>query len=276
MPNSAMTVRIWGARGSIPCPGPSTLRYGGNTSCVEIMCGQHRLVFDAGSGLRMLGLHLAQQKAKADIDLFLSHCHIDHLIGLPFFTPAFEEGSRLRLWAGNVAAAGGVKAAVHKMMSYPLFPIEIEMAKGELAFNDFKAGDVLSPREGVIVRTAPLNHPGGAAGYRVEYSGRAVAYVTDTELNSSDDAALLALVKDADLLIIDATYTDAELKDHVGWGHSSWQQTVRLAEQAGVKKLCLYHHDPEHDDAEMDAIARMAAAARPGTIVASEGLVLDV
>src|SRR5664279_2152062 len=126
MPNPSMTVRIWGARGSIPCPGPDTVRYGGNTSCVEIACGDRTLVFDAGSGLRVLGNYMAHNNKIADIDLFLSHCHIDHLIGLPFFTPAFEKGSHVRLWAGNVKPAGGLKATVRKMMSYPLFPIEIE------------------------------------------------------------------------------------------------------------------------------------------------------
>ena len=277
MPKTSMTVRIWGARGSIPCPGPNTLNYGGNTSCVEVLCGDHVLVFDAGSGLRMLGNAMILEKRAADIDLFLSHCHIDHLIGLPFFTPAFEKGNRCRLWAGNVEAAGGLKETVRKLMSYPLFPIEVEMAQGELTFNDFDPGETLKPQPGVIVRTVDLNHPGGATGYRVEYDGRAIAYITDTELNDGDiDPQLIALAKSAALLIIDATYTNDELPQHVGWGHSSWQQAVRLADLAGVETLCLFHHDPEHDDATMDLIAEASRKARPGTIVAREGMTIDV
>jgi phosphoribosyl 1,2-cyclic phosphodiesterase len=272
-----MSVHFWGVRGSIPCPGPNILRYGGNTSCVEIQCGDHHLVFDAGSGLRMLGNAMDREDRIADIDLFLSHCHIDHLIGLPFFVPVFEKGSRLRLWAGNLKPAGGVKQTVRKLMSYPLFPIEIEMAQGKIEYTDFEPGESLKPRSGVVVHTAPLKHPGGATGYRVEYGGRAVAYITDTELNDDAiDPGVLALTKDAALLIVDATYTNAELPDHVGWGHASWQQAVKLANAAGVEKLCLFHHDPEHDDAEMDRIAAAADQARPGTIVAKEGLSIEI
>jgi phosphoribosyl 1,2-cyclic phosphodiesterase len=277
MANPSMTVRIWGARGSIPCPGPDTVRYGGNTSCVEITCGNRTLVFDAGSGLRLLGNQMMRDNKAADIDLFLSHCHIDHLIGLPFFAPLFEKDSRVRLWAGNVEPAGGLKETVRKMMSYPLFPIEMEMARGKIEFTDFEAGEVLSPQSGITIRTADLNHPGGAIGYRLEYAGKAVAYITDTELNEAAlDPAMLALAKDVALLIIDSTYTDDELPQHVGWGHSSWQQTVRFADAAGVKSLCLYHHDPEHDDATMDCISEASAKARAGTVVAREGMTIEI
>lgn len=274
---ATMSVRFWGVRGSIPCPGPNTVRYGGNTSCVEVRCGDHRLVFDAGSGLRALGLALADEEQTTDIDLFLSHCHIDHLIGLPFFVPAFVKGNRLRLWAGNLKAAGGVQETVRKLMSYPLFPIEIEAAQGKIEFNDFEPGAVLMPRPDVKVMTTPLNHPGGATGYRVEYGGRAMTYITDTELNADEmDPALLELARDASIVIIDTTYTDEELPEHVGWGHSSWQQAVRLANEAGVGKLFLFHHDPEHDDDEMDRIAASAAKARPGTVVAREGFSINI
>lgn len=274
---ATMSVRFWGVRGSIPCPGPNTVRYGGNTSCVEVRCGDNRLVFDAGSGLRVLGLALADEPEPTDVDLFLSHCHIDHLIGLPFFVPAFIKGNRLRIWAGNLKAAGGVQETVRKLMSYPLFPIEIEAAQGKIEFNDFEPGAVLTPRPGIKVMTTPLNHPGGATGYRVEYGGRAMAYITDTELNAGEvDPALLELARDASLVIIDTTYTDDELPEHVGWGHSSWQQAVRLANEAGVGKLFLFHHDPEHDDDEMDRIAAAAARMRPGTVVAKEGFSIDI
>ncbi|MBR2120558.1 MAG: MBL fold metallo-hydrolase [Afipia sp.] len=274
---TTMSVRFWGVRGSIPCPGPNTVRYGGNTSCVEVRCGDHRLVFDAGSGLRMLGLELAEEAEPTDIDLFLSHCHIDHLIGLPFFVPAFMAGNRLRLWAGNLKAAGGVQETVRKLMSYPLFPIELEAAHGKVEFTDFAPGDVLTPRPGIKVMTAALNHPGGATGYRVEFGGRAMAYITDTELSADEiDPALLELARDASIVVIDTTYTDEELPEHVGWGHSSWQQAVRLANEAGVGKLYLFHHDPEHDDDEMDRIAAAAAKARPGTVVAREGLSIEI
>lgn len=272
-----ISVRFWGVRGSIPCPGPDTVRYGGNTACVEVRCGEHLLVFDAGSGLRALGNALDLEHRSVDLDLFLSHAHVDHLIGLPFFLPALAAGSRMRLWAGSLAAAGGVERTVRKLMSEPLFPVGIEASQGEIAFTDFEPGAALRPRDGVTVRTAALNHPGGAVGYRVEYGGKAVAYITDTELiDGATDPALRMLARDAALVIIDATYTDEELPQHVGWGHSSWQQTVRLAEEAGAGRLCLFHHEPDHDDAQMDRIAEAAARVRPGTLAAREGQTIEI
>jgi phosphoribosyl 1,2-cyclic phosphodiesterase len=273
----AMSVRFWGVRGSIPCPGPDTVRYGGNTSCVEVRCGDQVLIFDAGTGVRPLGKALLAAGTVTDTDIFLSHCHIDHLIGLPFFAPLHTEGFRVRIWAGDLKPASPIEGAVRKMMSHPLLPIEVDIFKSNVEFRDFRAGETLHPRPGITLQTAPLNHPGGVTGYRIEFSGRSVAYLTDTEMaNGSVDPAILALAKSASLVIIDSTYTDAELPSHIGWGHSSWQQCVRLANAAGAQKLCLYHHDPDHDDAHMDAIAAAAGAARPGTIVAKEGLIIDL
>jgi phosphoribosyl 1,2-cyclic phosphodiesterase len=162
-------------------------------------------------------------------------------------------------------------------MSFPFFPLQVDAVHAELEFHDFRPGDAINPRPGVTLRTASLNHPGGAIGYRIEYGGQALAYVTDIELGDGPlDPALLALTKDAAVVILDTTYTEAELRSRAGWGHSSWQQGIRLANAAGAGRLCLFHHDPEHDDAFMDQIGGAAEKARPGTIVASEGLRLDL
>ncbi len=271
----SISVRFWGVRGSIPCPGPGTVRYGGNTSCVEVRCGEHLIIFDAGSGLRTLGAALNARDT--EIDLFLSHGHVDHMIGLPFFSPLMENGWRLRIWAGDLAATGGIKSAIGALMRFPLFPISVDAAQPDVTFHDFEHGEVLTPRDGIVVRTAKLNHPGGATGYRIDYAGKAICYITDNDLGAGPiDPALLAFAKDAQLVITDATYTDAELPDHIGWGHSSWQQAVRFADAAGVKTLCLFHHDPDHSDAVMDEIAANAVKARPGTLVAREGLSLEI
>ena len=273
----AMSVRFWGVRGSTTCPGPSTVRYGGSTSCVEIRCGDQLFIFDAGTGIRPLGNALTAAGTAVDTDIFLSHCHMDHLAGLPFFGPLHREGHRIRIWAGNLKPRCGVEDAVRKVMSFPLFPIEIDIIKSKFEFCDFRAGDTLNPRPGIVVRTAPLNHPGGATGYRIDYAGRSVAYLTDIELGGGAvDQAVLSLAKGASVVIIDATYTDEELPSYIGWGHSSWQQCVRLAKTAGAEKLCLFHHDPDHDDIIMDTIAADADAARPGTIVAKEGLCIEL
>ena len=274
---SSMVIRFWGVRGSIPCPGPDTARYGGNTPCVEISCGGRVLIFDAGTGIRALGQSLMQADKPTDTDIFFSHCHLDHVIGLPFYAPLFKAGSRVNLWAGHFEHQAGVEEAVRKVMSFPLFPIEVETFQAQLEFHDFSAGERLAPRPGITVKTMPLAHPGGATGYRVEYGGHSAAYLTDIELGDGpfDDGAM-TLAQGAGALIVDATYTDNELPTHQGWGHSSWQQVVRFADEAGAGKLCLFHHDPDHDDAFMDGMAAAAEKARPGTLVAHEGLTVEL
>jgi phosphoribosyl 1,2-cyclic phosphodiesterase len=270
-------VKFWGVRGSIACPGPGTARYGGNTPCLELRCGDRMLILDGGTGLRPLGDALLAANVTVDADLFLTHCHLDHVSGLPFFTPLFEKGHRLRIWAGNLLPKFNLEQALRTMMAPPLFPIEVESFKAKIEYHDFRAGETIKRGDGVTLRTAMLNHPDGSIGYRVEYAGRVLAYITDTELPAGKiDAGLLRLAQDADLLIFDTTYTEAEIAHRRGWGHSTWQDGVRLANAAGAKTFCLFHHDPSHDDAFMDAIAAEAKAARPNTIVAREGTTVDL
>jgi phosphoribosyl 1,2-cyclic phosphodiesterase len=274
---SSMLIRFWGVRGSIPCPGPGTARYGGNTPCVEMRCGDHVLIFDAGTGLRDLGQVLMEEGAARDTDIFFSHCHLDHFIGLPFFEPLSREGQRLHLWAGHLKPAVGIGDAVRQLMSFPLFPVGIESFPATIEFHDFCGGESLTPRPGVTLRTIPLGHPGGATGYRVDYAGHSAAYLTDLELGDGPfDEAVMALAKGADVVIMDATYTDAEIPAHLGWGHSSWRQVVKFADAAGVRTACLFHHDPAHDDAFMDRVAADAERLRPGTLVAREGLCIEL
>ena len=273
--NPDFTVRFWGVRGSIPCPGPETVRYGGNTSCVEMRCGNRLLIFDGGSGLRPLGNELMQNGEKLDFDLFYSHTHLDHIVGVPFFAPCYEERGRIRFWAGHLTPAADIAAVLKKMMSAPLFPVPMDIFAAKIKFRDFSAGETLKPHPGIAIQTGPLNHPGGGTGYRVEFGGKAVAYITDTEHRPGElDPSVLRLVDRAEIMIYDATYTDEEYPTHRGWGHSTWQEAVRLADAAQVGKLVIYHHDPGHDDTFMDRVGAAAEAARPGTIVAREGLVL--
>jgi phosphoribosyl 1,2-cyclic phosphodiesterase len=273
--DQSMIVGFCGVRGTVAAPGLETVRYGGNTSCIDVRCGAHRVIFDGGTGIRKLGDRLIAGGEKVDADILFSHCHMDHITGLPFFAPLYAKGHKLRLWAGNLAPENGLERVVRTIMSAPLFPIGIETFNAEVAFNDFRVGDVLRLENGVEVHTAPLNHPGGATGYRLEFAGRALAYLTDTEhVPGQLDANVIALAKNADLMIYDATYTDEEFPTYAGWGHSTWQQAVRLAEAAGAKKLAIYHHDPDRSDAALDAIGAAAEKARAGSFVAREGLEL--
>jgi phosphoribosyl 1,2-cyclic phosphodiesterase len=269
---SDMEVRFWGVRGSIACPGPELARYGGNTSCVEVRCGDSLLILDAGTGLRGLGRSLVAAGEAVRANILLSHCHIDHIIGLPFFAPCHIPTTSLRLWAGHLSPCTTLATALRQMMSEPLFPIGFESFKAAVQLHDFCAGEVLTPIPGVTVRTAPLNHPGGATGYRIECGASSLAYITDTEHYPGElDANVLSLAAGVDLMIYDSTYTEDEWSAHVGWGHSSWQQGIRLARHAKVKTLALFHHDPENNDVMLDRLAEQAHAQFPGTIVAAEG-----
>jgi phosphoribosyl 1,2-cyclic phosphodiesterase len=268
------SVRFWGVRGSIACPGPRTARYGGNTSSVEVRCGDRLLMFDAGTGLRYLGKSL--DGARLDTDIFFTHTHFDHVCGLPFFRPLFQSQNRFRLWSGHLRGAMTLKRVLSEFMMAPLFPVPPEVFSSSLEYRDFNGGETLSPAPGISVNTAMLNHPDGSTGYRVEFGGRAICYVTDTEhVPGSPDRNILKLIEGADLVIYDSMYTDEEYRKFVGWGHSTWQEGVRLCKEAGAKRMVVFHHDPDHDDETLDAIARDVDKALPGSVVAHEGLVLE-
>jgi phosphoribosyl 1,2-cyclic phosphodiesterase len=268
-------VRFWGVRGSIAAPGPATARYGGNTSSLEVRCGERLLLLDAGTGMRELGIGLVKE-APVDADLYFTHTHFDHVCGLPFFKPFFQPQNRFRLWAGHLGGGTTLARVLREFMIAPLFPVPPEVFKATMEYRDFKPGETLPSAPGIAVKTRALNHPDGAVGYRIEYAGKAFAYITDTEhVPGTPDKNVLALMDNADIAVYDSMYTDEEYaQSFVGWGHSTWQEGVRLARRAGVKKLVIFHHDPEHDDARLDAIAREAEAALPGTVLAREGLVL--
>jgi phosphoribosyl 1,2-cyclic phosphodiesterase len=276
MPSGDFTVRFWGVRGSIACSGPRTLRYGGNTSSLEVRCGGRMLLFDGGTGLRYLGNQLAGS-GPIDADLFLTHTHFDHVCGLPFFRPFFDPKNRWRLWAGHLAEGMTLRRVMGEFMMAPLFPVPPQVFRARMEYRDFKPGETLSPGPGIALRTATLNHPDGATGYRIEYGGRSLCYLTDTEhVPGAPDRNILSLIAGADLVIYDSMYTDAEYSTYVGWGHSTWQEGVRLCRAAGAKRLAVFHHDPEHDDDMLDGIAREVEKELPGSVVARDGLVIEL
>ena len=268
-------MRFWGVRGSIACSGPLTARYGGNTSSLEVRCGERLLLFDAGTGIRYLGKTL--EGKRVDADLFFTHTHFDHVCGLPFFRPLFEAGNVFRLWAGNLGEGLTLKRALSEFMMSPLFPVPPEIFRATLEYRDFSAGETLRPAPGIAVRTAVLNHPDGATGYRVDFAGRSLCYLTDTEhVPGKPDRNILALIEGADVVVYDCMYTDEEYPKFAGWGHSTWQEALRLCRQAGAKRLAVFHHDPDHEDELLDSIGKEVEKALPGSFVAREGLQLDL
>ena len=270
------TVKFWGVRGSIACPGKATVRYGGNTSCLEVCCGGQRLIFDAGTGLRPLGDALCDGGAPLKGDIFLSHTHFDHICGIPFFKPFYVKGNKFTVWAGHLLPKFTLQQVLASMMVAPLFPVPPEIFESQVDYRDFRAGDDLNPFGGVVIATAPLNHPDRATGFRVEYGGRSLCYITDTgHIEGRRDEPLVAFVRGADMMIYDSTYTDEEFPSFRDYGHSTWQEGARIAMDAAVKRLVIFHHDPGHDDSFMDGVAAEAEAMRPGTVVAREGMVLE-
>lgn len=267
-------VRFWGVRGSIPSPGPETARYGGNTSCLEVRCGPHVLIFDAGTGLRHLDDKL-RTDGPVEADVFFTHTHLDHIWGWPFFTSLLETENRFTVWAGHLSPTHSIDRVLGRLLRDPFSPVRAENLGAKLTYRRFKAGERLEPRPGVTVLTAPLNHPNRATGYRVDFHGRSICYVTDTEhVPGVPDTNVLTLIQGADIVAYDSTYTDEEFPSYVSWGHSTWEEGVRLCDAAAVKTFVAFHHDPDHDDAFMDGVAVALARVRPGSIVAREGMTL--
>ncbi len=273
----AYKVKFWGVRGSIACTSSDHIIYGGNTSCVEISAGGTVIVLDAGTGIRGLGRDLMERGVRSAV-LLLSHTHWDHICGFPFFAPAFSDGFSVRIRAGHLTGKpGGIRGVMENQMDTPTFPVPLSALKGSLSFEDFAAGQSFALGEDVLVRTAPLRHPNGATAYRVEHAGVAVCYVTDTEhVPGEPDRNILGLIENADLVIYDSTYTDAEFPAKVGWGHSTWEEGLRLCRAAGVRRLAIFHHDPDHDDRFMADVEDKARRAWDGTLVARDGMELTM
>lgn len=274
------TVHFWGVRGSIACPGSETVRYGGNTPCVEMRVGSERLIFDGGTGLRVLGQSLLAQMPVTG-HLFFSHYHWDHIQGFPFFVPAFIKINTFYIY-GTIAPDGStVQHRLNDQMLHPNFPVPLQIMGADLKFVDISVGKSIKISDDIIVETALLNHPGEAVGYRVNWRNYAAAYVSDTEhFPDRLDENVLFLARNADVLIYDATYTNeeyySEKTSKVGWGHSTWQEAVKIAKAAKVKRLVIFHHDPLHNDDFMDKTGEQVAEQFPNSLIAREGLSIQL
>ncbi len=280
---SDLSVTFWGVRGSIACAGPEYVRYGGNTSCLEVMAGGRRLIFDAGTGIRKLGNRICEAGDTTESEIFFTHTHLDHIVGLSFFAPLARKNHKVRLSAGHLAPDLTLEQVVRHAMAAPLYPVTLDIFAAKIEFRDFVCGDTLRPAAGITVRTTALNHPNGATGYRVEHAGKSICYITDTEHRRGErDANIVELCRGADIMIYDSSYTDEEYSRYRGWGHSTWQEGMRIADAADIATLVIFHHDPSHDDDMMDRIVAEATAARPGTtpaglpriVAAREGMTL--
>jgi len=253
-----MQIKFWGVRGSIATPGASTVRYGGNTTCIEVRSGTDIIILDAGTGLRKLGQSLLNEfkKNPLNLTLLLSHTHWDHIQGLPFFAPIYESRCRLRI-LGCEGARTNLVAAITGQMESTYFPVPFSQLPSNIKIEELKDFNFAIGK--VLVCAQRANHPGLCVGYRLASPDGVIAFFPDTEPRTGGaDRNMIDFVRDADVLILDSQYDSAECKKHVGWGHGCLDDSVALALQAGVKHLYLFHHDPDHDDKKIDALVKHA------------------
>jgi phosphoribosyl 1,2-cyclic phosphodiesterase/CheY-like chemotaxis protein len=255
-------VRFWGTRGSIATPGPATVKYGGNTACTEIRCGDHLLILDAGTGIRMLGVALLEEFEQRPIKghIFVGHTHWDHIQGFPFFAPAFQTGNEFTIYSLR-GAEKPLERIFRGQMDSDYFPVRLTDMKAQLKFTELESDVDIG---GVRVSYVFLNHPGLAVGFRVRFEGRSLTYISDHETygrlragesgSDSMDAEVAGFAANSDLLICEAQYTEEEYELKRGWGHSTFLDVLERTAQARAKSLAIFHHDPSHDDQFLDGM----------------------
>jgi phosphoribosyl 1,2-cyclic phosphodiesterase len=270
--DAAITVRFWGVRAHIPVPGPETADFGGNTPCLEVRCGRHLLIFDSGTGIRLLGQQLVRS-GSVDADLFYAHTQFDRICGLPFFAAAFNPKNTFRIWAGHLDGDETVKGVLTQLMTDPLFPVPITIMRAQLEFHDFRAGATLEPKPGVVVRTEGYNWTRPVTGYRVQYGGKSFCYLSDVKRDVEVNAdAVLDLIRDADIVAFNAA-RDPSMEGMQA--DDGWRWGAELCQRAGAGTYVITNHRQGDDDLALHRLEKDAEALRPGSVVAREGTTLE-
>ena len=269
----ALQVQFWGVRGSVPVSGPQYAEFGGRTPCVEFRCGTRTVIVDAGTGLAAFGDAIGDA-APAEIDILLSHLHLDHVNGLPFFKPVLFGRRLVRTYCGNLEGASA-RDVLERLYSPPLFPVGLDQLPSRFEHHGFRSGETLRLPGDLLVKTIPLQHPGGATGFRFDHRGRSVCYISDIEHTAPwPPEPLVRFIEGTDLLIYDGMFSEAEYCTCVGWGHSTWQKGVALAKAAGAKSLGIFHLHPAHDDEHLRNVEREVKREMPDAFVARDGQAL--
>jgi len=272
-----MRIRFWGVRGSVPTPQPENLRYGGNTSCVEVRAGEQIFIFDCGTGFRCLGQQLGHEFNSRPVaaHIFVSHFHWDHIQGIPFFGPLYDRAENRFLFHASKRTRS-LKRVMEEQMASPYFPVETNEMKAQREFYDLEEGQI--QLDDVAVQTAWLNHPQGCMGYRLETKDGIFVYATDNEPGDAVfDKNVRRLAAGADVLVYDSQYLPEEYEARKrGWGHSHWREAINIVMESGAKELILYHHDPDHDDRCIDKVVKEARNYYPKVRAAAEGMEIQV
>ncbi len=269
-------VRFWGVRGNIPAPGADTVRYGGNTACVEVVAGHQRVIFDGGTGLRVLGRHLLEQGPPVTAHLFFTHTHWDRIQGFPFFDPAFDPTTHLDIYGAPALNGASIKQRLMEQMLRPNFFKPLQTMAATMEFHNIAAGDTLT-LGAVVVEPWSINRHTSALGYRVRWQDRVLVYATDTDsTQASLDPNLLMLSAGADVLILDGTYVDAAYAEGLDQWPNPWHLGVETAKASRVKQLVLFHHNPCHSDDHLDQLEREVQDSFANARLAREGMVIDL
>ncbi len=272
-----MRIKFWGVRGSTPSPQPENMRYGGNTSCVEVRSGNELYVFDCGTGLRVFGQHLRREFAEKPISahIFVSHFHWDHIQGLPFFGPLYDNREN-RFQFHCSSRTRSLKQVFEEQMASPFFPVRLNQMQARQDFYDIEEGRV--QLGDVRLQAAWLNHPQGCMGFRLETKEGVMVYATDNEPGEAIfDKNVRKLAEGADVLIYDSQYLPDEYQAlRRGWGHSHWREAINVVMESGAKELILFHHDPDHDDTCIDKVVKEARNYYPRVRAAAEGMQIEV
>jgi phosphoribosyl 1,2-cyclic phosphodiesterase len=272
-----MRIKFWGVRGSTPTPQPDNLRYGGNTSCVEARLGDDIYIFDCGTGFRSLGQQLHRESAGKAIHahIFVSHFHWDHIQGIPFFTPLYDNPKN-SFDFHSPSRTRTLKRVMEEQMASPYFPVDMSEMKAQRDFHNLDQGK--AQLDGVTVETMWLNHPQGCMGFRLETKDGVLVYATDNEPGDPEfDKNVRKLAAGADVLIYDAQYLPEEYEARKrGWGHSHWREAINVVMESGAKELILFHHDPDHDDDCIDKVVKQARDHYPNVRAAAEGMEIKI
>lgn len=274
-----LRIRFWGVRGTIPTPGPETVKYGGNTACLDIVTSdQQVIIIDAGTGIRRLGQVLRQEyPGKMTGSILLSHTHWDHIQGLPFFKPLESRRNRFVV-VGQRRINKRLEEILARQFLEPYLPFAYQSLRANLLVEELESGESITIGSNTTIKVTDLNHPGGCLGFRVEDNGVVLAYCSDTGHGVNGfDSNVLELVRDADLLIHDAFFPDMEQsRTYAEWGHSCWLEATRLAKKANVDTLGLFHYAPDMSDQELETIRERARPVFSRTILTREGMTLDL
>jgi len=276
-----LSVRFWGVRGSIPCPGRNTVIYGGNTACIEIRADQQLNIVDLGSGACPFGDWLIANDMKKNgnlkANIFITHTHWDHIMGFPMFTPVYMENTELRITGPMFSETGSIKTVFETQLSHNYWPIRLNELSAKIDYNQIKE-TTLDLSNGLTVTSKLLNHPVACLGYRFNYEGKSVALIYDHEpfAAAEDNEKIIRFLKDADILIHDSQYTNEEYPVHIGWVHSTLDNALQTAAAAGVKTLVFFHHDPSHTDAQLKKLEKIYSKKEVKCVMAKEGMTLKL